>query len=123
MFVDNSYKWAGGGFISTSEDLVRFGSALLRPGYLKAESLKLLFTPQKTKDGKETRYGMGWFIEKSASGKRIFEHSGGSVGGSSELILYPDSHLVVAFICNFAGDTDGWKGEEVQSLGEAFENK
>ena len=66
---------------------------------------------------------MGWFIGKSASGKRTFQHSGGSVGGSSELILYPDSHLVVAFICNFAGDTDGWKGEEVQSLGEAFENK
>jgi len=123
MYVDNSYKWAGGGFISTSEDLVRFGSALLQPGYLKAESLALLFTPQKTKDGKETRYGMGWFIGKSKSGKRIFEHSGGSVGGSSELILYPDSHLVVAFVCNFAGDFDGWKGEEVQSIAEAFENK
>jgi serine beta-lactamase-like protein LACTB, mitochondrial len=121
MFVDNSYKWAGGGFISTSEDLVRFGSALLQPGYLKAESLKLLFTPQKTKDGKETNYGMGWFIGKSKSGKRTYEHSGGSVGGSSELILYPDSHLVVAFICNFSGADDGWKGEEVQSLGEAFE--
>jgi len=123
MFVDNSYKWAGGGFISTSEDLVRFGSALLQPGYLKAESLALLFTPQKTKDGKETKYGMGWFIGKSKSGKRIFEHSGGSVGGSSELILYPDSHLVVAFICNFSGDVDGWTGEEVQSIAEAFENK
>jgi serine beta-lactamase-like protein LACTB len=123
MFVDNSYKWAGGGFISTSEDLVRFGSALLEPGYLKAESLKLLFTPQKTKDGKETNYGMGWFIGKSKSGQRIYEHSGGSVGGSSELILYPDSHLVVAFICNFSGSDDGWRGEEVQSLAEAFENK
>ena len=123
MYVDNSYKWAGGGFISTSEDLVRFGSALLQPGYLKAESLKLLFTPQKTKDGKETNYGMGWFIGKSKSGKRIFEHSGGSVGGSSELILYPDAHLVVAFVCNFAGDVDGWKGEEVQAVAEAFENK
>jgi serine beta-lactamase-like protein LACTB, mitochondrial len=123
MFVDNSYKWAGGGFISTSEDLVRFGSALLQPGYLKAESLKLLFTPQKTKDGKETNYGMGWFIGKSKSGQRIYEHSGGSVGGSSELILYPDSHLVVAFICNFSGSDDGWRGEEVQSLAEAFENK
>jgi CubicO group peptidase (beta-lactamase class C family) len=123
MFVDNSYKWAGGGFISTSEDLVRFGSALLQPGYLKAESLALLFTPQRTKDGKETNYGMGWFIGKSKSGKRIFEHSGGSVGGSSELILYPDSHMVVAFICNFSGSEDGWKGEEVQSLAEAFLNK
>ncbi|EDO31568.1 predicted protein, partial [Nematostella vectensis] len=28
-YVDNSYKWAGGGFISTAEDLVKFGNALL----------------------------------------------------------------------------------------------
>jgi serine beta-lactamase-like protein LACTB, mitochondrial len=119
MFVDNSYKWAGGGFISTSEDLVRFGSALFQPGYLKAESLALLFTPQRTKDGKETNYGMGWFIGKSKSGKRILEHSGGSVGGTSDLILYPDTHMVVAFVCNYDGES--WKGEEVQALGEAFE--
>src|SRR5215470_17178777 len=121
MFVDNSYKWAGGGFISTSEDLARFGSALFQPGYLKAESLALLFTPQKAKDGKETGYGMGWFIGKSKSGKRIFEHSGGSVGGTSDLVLYPDTHLVVACVCNYDGES--WKGEEVQALGEAFENK
>jgi serine beta-lactamase-like protein LACTB len=119
-YVDNSYKWAGGGFLSTSEDLVRFGSALLKPGYLTPESLALLFTPQKTKDGSETRYGMGWFIGKSKSGQKIYEHSGGSVGGSSELIIYPNSHLVVAFICNYSSDEDGWKGEEVQALGEAF---
>ena len=122
-FVDNSYKWAGGGFLSTSEDLVHFGSALLQSGFLKADSPALLFTPQKTKDGTETKYGMGWFITKSKSGQRIYEHSGGSVGGSSELILYPGAHLVVAFVCNFSGAEDGWKGEEVQALGEAFENK
>src|SRR5271165_7559990 len=28
IYVDNSYKWAGGGFLSTAEDLVRFGSAM-----------------------------------------------------------------------------------------------
>ena len=28
-FVDNSYKWAGGGFLSTAEDLVAFSNALL----------------------------------------------------------------------------------------------
>jgi CubicO group peptidase (beta-lactamase class C family) len=123
QYVDNSYKWAGGGFLSTTEDLARFGSALLKPGFLKPESLALLFTPQKTKDGKETRYGMGWFIGKSKSGQRLFEHSGGSVGGSSELLVYPDAGLVVAFICNFSGSEDGWKGEEVQELGEGFEKK
>jgi CubicO group peptidase (beta-lactamase class C family) len=121
-FVDNSYKWAGGGFLSSAEDLVRFGSALLQPGFLKPESLRLLFTSQKTSDGKETGYGMGWAIHNSKSGQRVYEHSGGSAGGSSQLILYPDAHVVVAMICNFEGD-DGWRREDIESIGEAFENK
>ena len=28
-YVDNSYKWAGGGFLSTVGDLVKFGNAML----------------------------------------------------------------------------------------------
>ena len=52
--VDSSYKWAGGGFLSTAEDMVRFGTAHLQPGFLKGESLDALFTPQKTSDGKPT---------------------------------------------------------------------
>ena len=28
-YVDNCYKWAGGGFLSTSEDLIKFGNAML----------------------------------------------------------------------------------------------
>ena len=121
-FVDNSYKWGGGGFLSSAEDLARFGSALLQPGFLKPESLRLLFTSQKTVDGQETGYGMGWSIGKSKTGQRIYEHSGGSAGGSSQLILYPDAHVVVAMICNFEGD-DGWKREDIESIGEAFEKK
>jgi len=121
-FVDNSYKWAGGGFLSSAEDLVRFGSALLQPGFLKRDSLQLLFTPQKTKDGQETKYGMGWFIGKSTSGQKILEHSGGSVGGTSELILYPDAHMVVAMVTNFASDEGGrWKTVDVQEFAEGFE--
>lgn len=57
--VDNSYKWAGGGFLSSAEDLVRFGSALLGPGFLQQVSLDLLFTSQRTKDGQPTGYGVG----------------------------------------------------------------
>ena len=46
-YVDNSYKWAGGGFISTSEDVARFAYAHLHPGFLKTETLALLKTSQK----------------------------------------------------------------------------
>lgn len=28
-YVDNSYKWAGGGFLSTVKDLIQFGNSLL----------------------------------------------------------------------------------------------
>jgi CubicO group peptidase (beta-lactamase class C family) len=114
----NSYKWAGGGFLSTAEDLVRFGSALLQPGILNAQSLKTMFTAQKTSAGEETGYGIGWGIVKTPSGKQIYAHAGGSVGGTSQLIVYPDSHVVVALVTNLFGGT--WKTEEVQAVAEAF---
>ncbi len=117
-YVDNSYKWAGGGFLSTAEDLVRFGSTMFQPGFLKPETLKIMFTPQKTKAGEPIEYGLGWFIHKSHSGKLTFEHSGGSVGGTSQLILYPDTHVVVALVTNLSGGT--WKREEVEAVAEKF---
>jgi CubicO group peptidase (beta-lactamase class C family) len=119
-YVDNSYKWAGGGFLSTPEDLVRFGSALLQPGSLKAESLKALFTSQKTNAGEETGYGVGWGVHKSKSGKLIYEHSGGSVGGTSQLIIYPESHVVIAMANNLSNGK--WKREEVEAVAEQFEH-
>jgi serine beta-lactamase-like protein LACTB, mitochondrial len=119
-YVDNSYKWAGGGFLATAEDLVRFGSALLQPGILNAQSLKTMFTSQKTSAGEETGYGIGWGIGKTPSGKQFYAHSGGSVGGTSQLIVYPDSRVVVALVTNLSGGT--WKEEEVKAVAEAFES-
>ena len=118
-YVDNSYKWAGGGFLSTAEDLVRFGSALLQPGFLNAETLKTMFTSQKTTAGEETGYGMGWGVGKSKSGKVEYEHSGGSVGGTSQLIVYPETHLVVALVTNLSDRK--WTREEVEAVAERFE--
>jgi len=117
-YVDNSYKWAGGGFLSTSEDLVRFGTALLQPGVLKEATLKDMFTPQQTKSGKPIEYGIGWFVRKSKSGKLIYEHSGGSVGGTSQLIIYPETHAVVALTTNYSNGE--WKREEVEAVAEKF---
>lgn len=118
-FVDNSYKWAGGGFLSTAEDLVRFASALQQPGFLKADTLQTMFTSQKTTAGEETGYGIGWFVHKSQSGKLQYEHAGGSVGGTSQLIVYPDSHVVVALVTNLSDRK--WQREEVEAVAQAFE--
>lgn len=98
--VDNSYKWAGGGFLSSAEDLVRFGSALLGPGFLQQPSLDLLFTSQRTKDGKPTGYGVGWFVATDSLGHRRAYHGGGSVGGTTAFGLDRDAHVAFAMIAN-----------------------
>ena len=97
-YADLSYKWAGGGFLSTSADLARFGSALLSPGFLKQSTLNEIFTSQRTSDGKETQYGLGWFIHVGA--ERTYEHDGGSTGSSSWLVIYPDHRVVISWLMN-----------------------
>ena len=85
---------------------------------LNAQSLKIMFRFQKAKAGEETGYGIGWEIAKSTSGQQIYEHSGGSVGGHSQLILYPSTHVVVALLTNLTGLTP--KREEVEAIAEKF---
>lgn len=108
-FVDNSYKWAGGGFLSTAEDLVTFANVLLEGRLLRPDTLRLLWTSQKTNDGKETEYGIGWDVGHDAKGRRRIAHSGGAQGGTAYLLIYPDERLVAAMIVNsdesFTGQT------------------
>lgn len=101
--VDNSWKWAGGGFISNTEDLVRFGSAHLAPGFLNEATFKLAMTPQKTKTGEPTPFGLGWMtFPEPLEGHTVIGHSGGSMGGTAMLILVPDRKLVVAVLGNLS---------------------
>jgi CubicO group peptidase (beta-lactamase class C family) len=119
--VDNSYKWAGGGFLSTSEDLVRFGFAHLDSAILKPETVRLLWTSQKTRDGEETGYGLGWEISADAQGRRLWVgHSGSSVGGSTVLRVYPDRQMVIAIITNMS---DVYYGNLPDKIGELFFEK
>ncbi|RMB94472.1 hypothetical protein DUI87_29283 [Hirundo rustica rustica] len=114
-YVDNSYKWAGGGFLSSVGDLLKFGNALLYsyqagqfknrngkllPGYLKPGTVAMMWTPvPKTevswdRDGK---YAMAWaVVEKNQQygccrqQRHYASHTGGAVGASSVLLILPE---------------------------------
>jgi len=116
-FADNSNKWPGGGILTTPEDLARFGLAHLKPGYLRAETLELLFTAQRTSSGEETPYSMNWFIDRDPKGRPIYHHAGGSVGGTSFVLLYPNEEVVVAIQCNLTG---AQYGDLYFQIGDAF---
>jgi serine beta-lactamase-like protein LACTB, mitochondrial len=100
LYVDNTYKWPSGGYLSTAEDLARFGDRLLRGQLLLLETVELLWTSMRTSDGTPTEYGIGWTVERDSLGRRRVRHSGGSVGGTAHLIIYPDERLVVAVLVN-----------------------
>jgi CubicO group peptidase (beta-lactamase class C family) len=99
-FTDDSYKWASGGFLSTAEDLVRFGMGLVDHRILKPESVKLMFTTQQTRGGDETGYGMGWRPRNDWQGHRVIHHGGSSEGGRAFLLIYPETGLVIALLAN-----------------------
>jgi len=116
-YVDSSYKWAGGGFLSTPEDLVRFAQAHRGPGFLKAETLAELQTSQLLRNGESTNYGIGWRMGTQEDGDTTLGHSGGSVGGTTLLIWVPEHDLVVAGVVNISGPAAAM----VNGVAEVFE--
>jgi CubicO group peptidase (beta-lactamase class C family) len=97
--ADNSYKVPGGGFVSNAEDLARFAVAVETYKLLKRETTEQMFTGQKTKDGKETHYGLGWGVGTHA-GLRAIGHSGAQQRVSTVLNMLPDRGLAVVVLAN-----------------------
>ena len=116
-YSDNSNKFPSGGYITTPDDLVTFGNAHLQPGFLKADTLRQLFTSQKTADGKETGYGMNWHIDADHNGVSTIRHTGSSVGGNSIILMYPKQKAVLAIQTNL---TDSRLGELPETIGSLF---
>lgn len=102
MYVDNSYKWAGGGFLSTPEDMIRFAEAHRGTDFLPQEALDFLMTSQQLNDGSETGYGFGWSTGDDDAGRTLVGHTGGSVGGTTLLTMHPESGTIVAMAINLS---------------------
>lgn len=100
--ADTSNKVPGGGLISTAADVVRFGRGVLDGTFLKAETQVLMWTPQRTNNGKPTSYGLGWNLG-SLEGRPRYTHGGGQPGTSTFLDVLPQQRIVVAILTNLEG--------------------
>ena len=101
--ADYSCFAGAGAFLSTPSDLVRFGSAMLKPGLLKAETIALLQTPLRLESGASTGYALGWNVESvqlTGAPTRLVGHRGTPIGGTISLMTFPDRGLVIAAASN-----------------------
>lgn len=116
-YVDNSYKWAGGGFLSTAGDLLLFGNVLLYsyqvahlkdtkgllPGFLKPKTAIELWAPVDGTEAswdKDGLYAQGWLVVEKVQKygqcrkrRHYVSHTGGAVGASSVLLVLPSEEI------------------------------
>jgi CubicO group peptidase (beta-lactamase class C family) len=97
--VDNRYKQAGGGYLSTVGDLCRLGEACLN-GQIVPQALLSQFTSGQMIKGKSTWYGLGWQLGEDIPGAPYYGHIGNGVGAYNNFFVYPQQKMVVSILIN-----------------------
>ena len=98
ILMDSSYKIPGGGYVSTAEDLVRFGQALLEGKLLKPGTRAQMWTA--TQVSGPMAYGLGFAL---LEGGKFVTHTGGQAGTTTRLLIIPQAHFVLALMANMDG--------------------
>jgi serine beta-lactamase-like protein LACTB, mitochondrial len=100
--ADYACFFGAGAFLSTPSDLVRLGSAWLKPGLLKAETITLFQTPVRPRSGTST-FALGWTVDTvplAGAPARVVRHRANVIGGHVSFTLLPESGLVIAATSN-----------------------
>lgn len=100
--VNNEYKAAGGGFISTTEDLILFGNEIILPTIISKETLDEFVKSQETDSGEKTNYGIGFGATTVKNETLRYSHSGGGIGATAFLLVYPEKELVITILTNLS---------------------
>ncbi|WP_370400381.1 serine hydrolase domain-containing protein [Sulfitobacter sp. JB4-11] len=107
LLWDPAIEWTGGGLVSTSRDLARWGHALFS-GTAMAEPYldDLLDGISIAPDTPEIKYGAGVAIYSSSPYGPIYGHGGWVPGYVSSLRHYADANVTIAFQINTDIDTE-----------------
>jgi CubicO group peptidase (beta-lactamase class C family) len=114
---DDSCGMGSGGWLTTSGDLARFGSALLSGPLLSPRAREEAFARQPLRDGSDTGWGLGWRLRIDDRGLRRAAAAGRGPGGRAAIVIVPEAGLVVAAASNIDG---AWLDEHVQQIATYF---
>jgi CubicO group peptidase (beta-lactamase class C family) len=101
--ADYSCTVGASAFLSTPSDLVRLGSAMLKPGFLTADTIALFQTPLKLRSGDSTGFALGWKVDSiplAGAQVRVVRHRASLIGGAVSFYVLPDRDLVIAATSN-----------------------
>ncbi|EDX71366.1 beta-lactamase [Coleofasciculus chthonoplastes PCC 7420] len=94
------FEWTGGGLVSTSADLARWGAALFGGNAMSGSYLNDLLNAVSISPDGDIQYGSGVGIYRTSPFGPIYGHGGWIPGYSSSLRYYPDHDVAIAFQIN-----------------------
>ncbi|MFY0591081.1 serine hydrolase domain-containing protein [Roseivirga sp.] len=98
--VDYHYNFGpAAGLMSTVSDLAKYSNAIDDRMFLNDNSWDSMLTPFITPKGKETIYGLGWFVDEYYGMKFIW-HTGWWKGYSSLFLKVPELDLTFIILAN-----------------------
>lgn len=119
---DLSIKVAGGGLISTSEDILLFAKALLEDKLISKSTLVEMTKPVVLKNGKRFNYGFGFSLSDPNDSLKYFGHDGRGTGFTTGLIIEPSSSTASVFFINVRDRNLGNPARDLLLLSQAYNN-
>jgi D-alanyl-D-alanine carboxypeptidase len=98
--INPQFEWTGGGYASTAQDLARWARMIYEGKAFAPELLpQVLDGVSAPMLGRETKYGLGVIIRKTAAGIS-YGHSGFFPGYMTDMMYFPEHKVAVAVQVN-----------------------
>ena len=121
-FRDLRNRLPSDGYLSTAEDMVKLGNALLYGTNMAANVKNKMLTPPKINSGIELNLGNGLVFLENSHGKKFYAARGNVTGGGAMLIIYPEEEIVVAWLANLDDSLDELPGLTIANQFRDFLN-
>ena len=108
-YIHMSVPHAAGALYSTTEDLLKWQTALFDGKVVSKASLDRMITPFKND------YALGLTVS-AEKGRRVIAHGGGIDGFNTHMSYYPDTRTVIIALSNVAGPIPGVLGTQLAAV-------
>jgi len=98
-YMNMTFPYAAGSIETNVDDLARWNELLLAGKVIDKALVDRAWTESRTKDGKPTGYGYGWYVSDE-EGMHFVVHGGGITGFRSSGVLIPEKKLFVGVLHN-----------------------
>lgn len=98
-YMNMTQPYAAGSIETNVDDLARWNELLVAGKVIDKALVDRAWTESRTKDGKPTGYGYGWYVSDE-DGVHFVVHGGGITGFRSNGVLVPEKKLFVGVLHN-----------------------